>query len=61
MAKFMDVHSGFMGVTAAQLREAHDRDLPRSKRARGSTSSGRGWTPRPGRSSVSRPARAGKP
>jgi hypothetical protein len=27
MAKFMDVHSGFMGVTAAQLREAHDRDL----------------------------------
>jgi len=27
MAKFMDVHSGFVGVTAAQLREAHDRDL----------------------------------
>ena len=27
MAKFMDVHSGFVGVTEAQLREAHDRDL----------------------------------
>jgi len=27
MAKFMDVHSGFVGVTASQLREAHERDL----------------------------------
>ena len=27
MAKFMDVHSGFYGVTAQQLQEAHDRDL----------------------------------
>ena len=27
MTKFMDVHSGFIGVTAEQLREAHDRDL----------------------------------
>jgi Protein of unknown function (DUF4242) len=27
MAKFMDVHNGFVGVTAEQLREAHDRDL----------------------------------
>jgi hypothetical protein len=27
MAKFMDVHSGFEGVTADQLREAHDADL----------------------------------
>ena len=27
MAKFMDVHSGFFGVTQAQLQEAHDRDL----------------------------------
>ena len=27
MAKFMDVHSGFVGVTAPPLREAHDRDL----------------------------------
>src|SRR5580698_3481889 len=27
MAKFMDVHSGFVGVTADQLREAHERDL----------------------------------
>ena len=27
MARFMDVHSGFFGVTAGQLREAHDRDL----------------------------------
>ena len=27
MAKFMDVHNGFVGVTAAQLQEAHERDL----------------------------------
>ncbi|GIW19797.1 MAG: guanylate cyclase [Chloroflexota bacterium] len=27
MAKFMDVHSGFFGVTATQLQEAHARDL----------------------------------
>jgi hypothetical protein len=27
MGKFMDVHSGFIGVTAAQLNEAHGRDL----------------------------------
>jgi hypothetical protein len=27
MAKFMDVHGGFVGVTEAQLREAHCRDL----------------------------------
>jgi hypothetical protein len=27
MAKFMDVHSGFVGVTADQLAEAHARDL----------------------------------
>ncbi len=27
MTRFMDVHSGFIGVTAEQLREAHDRDL----------------------------------
>jgi hypothetical protein len=27
MAQFMDVHSGFVGVTGAQLREAHERDL----------------------------------
>ena len=27
MATFMDVHSGFVGVTAAQLKEAHDADL----------------------------------
>jgi hypothetical protein len=26
MAKFMDVHSGFVGVTEEQLREAHARD-----------------------------------
>lgn len=26
MAKFMDVHSGFVGVTEQQLREAHERD-----------------------------------
>jgi len=27
MSKFMDVHSGFFGVTAQQLQEAHERDL----------------------------------
>lgn len=27
MAQFMDVHSGFFGVTRRQLAEAHDRDL----------------------------------
>ena len=27
MGKYMDVHSGFFGVTAEQLRDAHDRDL----------------------------------
>ena len=27
MARFMDVHSGFIGVTAHQLKEAHERDL----------------------------------
>jgi hypothetical protein len=27
MAKFMDVHSGFFGVTPEQLKEAHERDL----------------------------------
>ncbi len=27
MATFMDVHDGFVGVTAEQLRDAHDRDL----------------------------------
>jgi uncharacterized protein DUF4242 len=27
MAKFMDVHDGFIGVTEDQLREAHERDL----------------------------------
>jgi hypothetical protein len=25
MAKFMDVHTGFVGATEAQLREAHER------------------------------------
>ncbi len=27
MARFMDIHSGFVGVTAQQLQEAHERDL----------------------------------
>ena len=27
MSKFMDVHSGFVGVSAQQLAEAHQRDL----------------------------------
>lgn len=27
MATFMDIHSGFFGVSAQQLQEAHERDL----------------------------------
>ena len=27
MARFMDVHSGFVGVTGPQFKEAHERDL----------------------------------
>jgi hypothetical protein len=27
MANFTDVHSGFFGVTAEQLKEAHERDV----------------------------------
>jgi hypothetical protein len=27
MSRFMDVHSGFVGVTAQQLQQAHERDL----------------------------------
>ena len=27
MPKFMDVHEGFVGVTAEQLKEAHEADL----------------------------------
>lgn len=27
MAKFMDVHEGFVGVTAEQLKQAHEADL----------------------------------
>jgi len=27
MATFIDVHSGFVGVTKEQLKEAHERDL----------------------------------
>jgi hypothetical protein len=27
VAKFIDVHNGFVGVTEAQLKEAHDADL----------------------------------
>ena len=27
MAKFMDVHDGFVGVTAEQLKQAHEADL----------------------------------
>ena len=31
MAKYMDVHSGFVGVSEEQLREAHCRDLVNEK------------------------------
>ncbi|GAB6902377.1 SCO4226 family nickel-binding protein [Kineosporia succinea] len=34
MAKFMDVHDGFVGVTQQQLEEAHQRDLD-NERAEG--------------------------
>ena len=60
MATFIDVHSGFFGVTRQQLAEAHDRDLDiesdegvRFERA---------WLdPRAGRSSVWRPGRRKRP
>ena len=32
MATFIDVHTGFIGVTARQLREAHERDLALERR-----------------------------
>ena len=55
MATFMDVHDGFFGVTADQLREAHDRDLAIERdegvalRARVARSGGRqGLLPRDG-------------
>lgn len=32
MPKFMDVHSGFKGVTEAQLNEAHKKDLELEKK-----------------------------
>ncbi|WP_030672801.1 SCO4226 family nickel-binding protein [Streptomyces cellulosae] len=31
MAQFMDVHHGFKGITADQLRQAHDADLAMEK------------------------------
>ncbi len=34
MARFMDVHNGFVGVTAEQLREAHQRPWPGAERPR---------------------------
>ena len=32
MATFIDVHTGFIGVTARQLREAHERDVALERR-----------------------------
>jgi hypothetical protein len=54
MAKFMDVHTGFIGVTAEQLEEAHGRDLAIEADG-GCTSNGRGSIPRQGASSAWRP------
>jgi hypothetical protein len=54
MAKFMDVHSGFIGVSEQQLREAHERDLA-IEADESVHSSGPGWTSGPARSSASRP------
>ena len=54
MAKFMDVHSGFFGVTADQLKAAHEADLAIEK-DEASISSAPGSTPMPARSSASRP------
>jgi hypothetical protein len=52
MAKFMDVHNGFFGVTAEQLRDAHNRDLAIQEsedvvygRCRGIHRSNDRWTP----------------
>ena len=51
MAKFMDVHSGFHGVTGEQLAEAHEADLKIEAR-RACTSNAPGSTPNPARSSA---------
>ena len=55
MATFMDVHSGFVGVSAQQLEEAHGRDLA-SRPTRACTTSAPGSIPRPARSSAWRQA-----
>jgi len=57
MTRFMDVHSGFQGVTAQQLKEAHERDLD-IERTRAFISSAPGSTPRAAGSSASPADRA---
>ena len=59
MATFMDVHYGFVGVTAQQLKEAHERDLAIEK-DEGVHFESAWLDPCRARSSASRPARAAK-
>jgi hypothetical protein len=56
MAKFMDVHNGFVGVTERQLREVRERDLV-TEAAEGVHLSRRGSTPGQARCSACRPGR----
>ena len=49
MATFMDVHSGFVGVTAQQLRRRPTGATSRSRRTRASTTSAPGSIPRAGK------------
>jgi len=59
MPKFMDVHSGFVGVTAEQLKQAHDADLAIEKEEK--VHFERAWLdPRAARCSASRQGRTRK-
>ena len=60
MGKYMDVHSGFVGVSAEQLREAHERDLAVEK-DEGVHFHTAWMDPSPARSSAWRPDRRRRP
>ncbi len=60
MAAFMDVHDGFVRVTAEQLNEAHFADLA-IEAEEGVHFENAWWIQRPARSSACRPGRARRP
>ena len=57
MAKFMDVHNGFVGVTEQQLREARECDLAVEAAEGVHFGACAGSTPRQARRSACRPGR----